>query len=330
MSLPGGVRPRPSTVHRDVPMSQRTKFLEHIYEKLIALRAKQDQHHPSDRQLAELAEVVEAQVYDESNGYTYKSRIASRANKISSDDLGAAASFPEPEDRSRMSAPSNVEVVDLTSSSPHGSNNGSRGVVDLTSTSPQGSNNGSRGGSSSHGSKVKEVSSRGSRRSSQRKVEAESSAAVEAEIKRARREGPQSVTRELLPVVAPPPLGVQPSDEVPSPTSWAANPMDDEDAAGDAQFSDAEDDGPPTPSAEERSRLLEAEAASFSLEGVVPADAWQPVCRACGRELVTVWDEARSELVVRDAVMFRHVIFHQPCALKAMPSLPSISSGAVR
>jgi hypothetical protein len=258
-----------------------------------------------------LAEVVEAQVYDESNGHTYKSRMASRANKISSDDLGAAASFPEP-DRSRMSAPSNVEVVDLTSSSPHGSNNGSRG------------------GSSSHGSKVKEVSSRGSRRSSQRKLEAESSAAVEAEIKRARREGPQSVARELLPVVAPPPLGVQPSDEVPSPTSWAANQMDDEDAAGDAQFSDAEDDGPPTPSAEERSRLLEAEAASFSLEGVVPADAWQPVCRACGRELVTVWDEARGELVVRDAVMFRHVIFHQPCALKAMPSLPSISSGAVR
>ena len=34
------------------------------------------------------------------------------------------------------------------------------------------------------------------------------------------------------PMPAPPPLGVQPSDEVPSPTSWAANPMDDEDAAG--------------------------------------------------------------------------------------------------
>ena len=50
--------------------------------------------------------------------------------------------------------------------------------------------------------KVKEVSSRGSRKSSRRKVEAESSAAVEAEMQRARREGPQPVARELL---RPPP-----------------------------------------------------------------------------------------------------------------------------
>ena len=309
MGLPGGVRPRPSTVHRDVPMSQRTKFLEHIYEKLIALRAKQDQHHPSDRQLAELAEAVEAQAHDESNGHTYKSRMASRANKISSDDLGAAASFPEP-DRSRRSAPSNVEVIDLTSSSP------------------QGSNNGTRGGSSSHGSQQGASSSQPVHRSTA--ASSSTSDAATRETHKRQRVSSASPPWSPPPMPAPPPLGVQPSDEVPSPTSWAANPMDDEDAAGDAQFSDAEDDGPPTPSAEERSRLLEAEAASFSLEGVVPADAWQPVCRACGRELVTVWDEARGELVVRDAVMFRHVIFHQPCALKAMPSLPSISSGAVR
>ena len=114
-----------------------------------------------------------------------------------------------------------------------------------------------------------------------------------------------------------PALTGQPSEEL-------LAPIDTDDGGGDesAQFSDAED-GPPTPSAG-RSRTLEAEAASFALSGVVPADAWQTMCRVCGRELKSKWDETRGELVVSDAVMFHNVIYHAPCALTAMPPLPAL------
>ena len=91
----------------------------------------------------------------------------------------------------------------------------------------------------------------------------------------------------------------------------------------DAQFSDDED-GPATPSASQL-HSLEEEHAAFSLSGTVAADAWQGVCTLCGEPLQVTWDDARRELVVADAVMFRHVIYHAGCALCAMPPLPPVS-----
>ena len=39
--------------------------------------------------------------------------------------------------------------------------------------------------------------------------------------------------------------------------------------------------------------------------------------------------QERGELVVKGAVMFRHVIYHEECALTRMPPLPFLS-GALR
>ena len=49
------------------------------------------------------------------------------------------------------------------------------------------------------------------------------------------------------------------------------------------------------------------------------------MCAACALELEPCWDQERGQLVVKGAVMFRHVIYHEACALTRMPPLPFMS-----
>jgi len=52
----------------------------------------------------------------------------------------------------------------------------------------------------------------------------------------------------------------------------------------------------------------------FELSGVVSANESQPVCTLCGERFNVSWDDERSEIVVRDAVMLRYAIYHMQCA----------------
>lgn len=76
----------------------------------------------------------------------------------------------------------------------------------------------------------------------------------------------------------------------------------------EAQFSDGEEDAPalaPAPQGTD----------GFDFSRAVCADAAQPNCPLCGKPFEPIWDAERHELVIENAAMLRHVIFHSACVL---------------
>jgi hypothetical protein len=53
----------------------------------------------------------------------------------------------------------------------------------------------------------------------------------------------------------------------------------------------------------------------FDLSGVVIADAGVTTCPLCEGALEPCWDATRDMIVVHDAVMLRHVVYHKRCAM---------------
>ena len=100
-------------------------------------------------------------------------------------------------------------------------------------------------------------------------------------------------------------------EEQPSSSSLAA-----EAEADDATFSDVEEP-PPTPK-QPRSSVFEG---GFDFRLAPTADASQQICPLCGRLLVLAWDSSRGELVSKDSVLLRHVMYHTECARTRRPSV---------
>lgn len=334
-------------------MSDRIKLLSHLYQKLVEMRKGQSEFQPSDRQLAEAAERLEAEVHERSDSTTYKSKIAGVVRGLKSDVLEQAAASVEV-----ARASTSPVFMDLVSDSPrtatsatHGSAAVARRPTDrprsdtLGSSTASGCNCSSAGSSSSswYGCGQSTASGRsGSRSSSGNNSDstdfsyrgsnkrhstsahsgpatggAKSDATAAAEPKRARLQAPTQAH-----AAQPPQLATQPSDDVgpPQPSDLSVS-FGSDIGFEEAAFSD-EENAPLTPSSQQQVSL-EAEHASFALSGVVAADAWQRVCRACGEELRVDWHEDRCELVVNDAVMFHHTIYHASCALTAIPLRPT-------
>ena len=123
--LPPGITPRPHpSSSSSVAMSQRGLMLRHIYTKLVEKRAA-DTVKPTDRQLGELAEALEAEAHEQSDTTAYKSKIASITRNLSSDDLVAAAAFIVPP-RS-IKAPEVIVLTDTPPRPPNGPVAGSAG-----------------------------------------------------------------------------------------------------------------------------------------------------------------------------------------------------------
>ena len=77
----------------------------------------------------------------------------------------------------------------------------------------------------------------------------------------------------------------------------------------EARFSDGEDEL-------DTGRPLGAVGGEgFDFSGTVCADASQPVCLLCHEPLDISWSNERNELVVRDAVMLRHIMYHAQCVI---------------
>ena len=338
-ALPDGFKPRPSSTPGGALMSDRIKLLAHLYQKLVELRSGQSEFRPSDRQLAERAERLEAEVHERSDSTTYKSKLAGVVRGLKPEDLELAAASVEVARVSKAPV-----VMDLVSDSPPkaaSTTNGlataarrptGRGPSDAVGSSSTASGCNSSSCSNWYGcgqttASSSSSSSSGSARGAhgggnkRHPMSAPSgpatgggrSDAATAEPKRARLETPHTAQ--------PPQLATQESDDVgPPQASDLAVSFGSEIGFEEAAFSD-EENAPLTPSSQQLVSL-EAEHASFALSGVVAADAWQRVCRACGEELRVEWDEDRRELVVYDAVMFHHTIYHASCALTAIPLRP--------
>ena len=78
----------------------------------------------------------------------------------------------------------------------------------------------------------------------------------------------------------------------------------------EARFSDGEDERPTG------RPLGDVGGEGFDFSGTVCADATQPVCLLCHEPLDASWSNERNELVVRDAVMLRHIIYHAQCVIR--------------
>lgn len=81
---------------------------------------------------------------------------------------------------------------------------------------------------------------------------------------------------------------------------------DDEDASGRGAGAAAE--------GKRRQGPANWEAPGFDLSGSPSADASQQLCVLCSKPLEVSWHEGRQELVVADAVMLCHRLYHQRCA----------------
>ena len=77
---------------------------------------------------------------------------------------------------------------------------------------------------------------------------------------------------------------------------------------GEPTFSDGEE---PLPAAHPRAPFDADDG--FDFDGVVSADITQRICRLCKLPLEISWDTQRQELVVANAVLLRHEIFHEDC-----------------
>ena len=82
-------------------------------------------------------------------------------------------------------------------------------------------------------------------------------------------------------------------------------------------FSDGEEEPAPKPMG------VSSDASDgFDFSGTVSASAWHPVCVICNEPFQVSWSSEREELVVTDAVLLRHVIYHSACvATRALHTL---------